>query len=67
MTSHARQDAREKAETLKGKSHGYGYGTTTSRHVRFDAKEKEVYEDCSTLVEWDDLCEYGSMPVSVLR
>jgi predicted glutamine amidotransferase len=67
MTSYARQDARENAGILKGKSHGYGYGTTTSRHVRFDANEKETHEDYNSLTEWDKLREYHSMSHPVPR
>jgi hypothetical protein len=69
MTSEARQDAREKAGILKGKNHGYEYGTT-SRHVRFDAEEKESYgseetQDHDALIGWDDLCEFDPAPHSV--
>jgi hypothetical protein len=63
MTSHARQDAREKAGILEGKNHAYGYGTTTtSRHVRFDAKKKEIHEDYNTLIGWDDLRKLDLIP-----
>lgn len=63
MTSHACQDAREKAGILRGNNHGYRYGaTTTSRHVRFDGSEKEAFEDDNALIGWDDLCKFDSMP-----
>ncbi|KAL1796792.1 hypothetical protein ACET3X_005332 [Alternaria dauci] len=56
MTSHARQDARQKAGKSQGKNHGYGCGkTTTSQHARSDAKKKEAYEEYKTLIGWDDL------------
>jgi hypothetical protein len=48
---------------LEGKNHAYGYGTTTtSRHVRFDVKKKEIHEDYNTLIGWDDLRKLDLIP-----
>jgi len=65
MTSHVRQDAREKAGLLR--KFDEGYGATTQRHVRFegvDAKVKVKHQDgdievvdCDVLLGWDELCK----------
>ena len=68
MTSHARQDAREKAGLLTAKrKFDEGYGATTQRHVHFDGVDAEVklkhedgdieVVDCNVLLGWDELCK----------